>query len=63
MTLGAVSGGSLMKIGRRRAIFISSAIGLVGVLITFHMSFANLIIGRLLYGFSAGLISSITPRY
>ena len=62
MTLGAVGGGSLMKIGRRKAILIACVIGLAGNIITFFLSFWNLIIGRFLFGFSVGLFSSICPR-
>lgn len=63
MTLGAVSGGVMMKIGRRKSMFVCLAIGLVGNGITFDIhSFALIIIGRFLFGISAGLYSSIVPR-
>lgn len=63
MTIGAVMGGSLMKIGRRRAVLLSCTFGIVGNIITGYLSFTNLIIGRLLFGFSVGLFSSICPRF
>ena len=63
MTLGAVSGGQLMKIGRRKAVIIACSFGIIGNVITNFLSFYNLIIGRLLFGFSVGLFSSMVPRF
>ena len=63
MTVGAVSGGRLMKIGRRKAILVSCVFGIAGVATTYFLSFQNLLIGRLLYGFSTGLFSSMCPRF
>jgi len=39
MTIGAVSGGSLMKIGRRKAVIIACSFGIVGNVITNFLSF------------------------
>jgi len=64
MTLGAVSGGVLMQIGRRRSMFIICAICICGNLITINIkSFAMLCIGRLFYGYGVGLFSSIIPKF
>ena len=63
MTLGAMFGGQLMKIGRRKAILISCFVGVSGNVTTYFLSFRNLIIGRLLFGISVGLFSSICPRF
>jgi MFS family permease len=63
MSIGAVCGGYLMKIGRRRALLISAIIGLAGVAITFHLEFTTLLIGRFIFGLGTGLFSSICPRY
>jgi len=62
MTIGAVSGGVLMKIGRRRAQFVSIAIGIVGVLITMFFNMGTIIIGRIILGYSVGLLSTIIGR-
>ena len=62
MALGAVGGGVLMKIGRRKALFVSCAIGIVGTLITQYFDFTALMIGRFIYGYSVGLFSAICPR-
>ena len=64
MTLGAVSGGVLMQIGRRDSLFVCLTIGAVGTLTTLDInSFALINIGRFLFGFSSGLYTSITPKF
>ena len=63
MTLGAVGGGMLMRIGRRKAIMISCCIGMVGIMMTIKLNLPMLMIGRFVYGYSVGLFSSICPRY
>jgi len=63
MSVGAVAGGWLMKIGRRKAQFVNIAIGVLGTGTTMFMNFPCLLIGRFLYGLSIGLFSSVTPRY
>jgi MFS family permease len=39
MTIGAVSGGQLMKIGRRKAVLIACTFGIAGNIITNFLSF------------------------
>jgi hypothetical protein len=39
MTIGAVSGGQLMKIGRRKAVIIACSFGIIGNVITNFLSF------------------------
>lgn len=63
MTFGAVSGGLLMRIGRRRSMFVSLFIGIIGNMLSINIQFLPLlIIGRVLYGYAAGLYSSIVPK-
>lgn len=63
MTIGAVSGGVMMKIGRRKSMFICLVIGLAGNFMTIDINnFAMIIIGRFLFGISSGLYSSIVPK-
>lgn len=63
MTIGAVCGGLLMRIGRRRAVIIVNIIGVIGVAITITpLDYTRVLIGRLLLGLSVGLISSICPK-
>ena len=63
MTLGAVSGGILMKIGRRNAILIASCIGIIGVFVSSHLNMVCLLTGRFIFGYSVGLYSSVCPRF
>ena len=62
---GSVCGGLLMKIGRRHSLMIANITGLVGVALTagtFYRSIPLLMVGRMVFGFAGGLISSIGPR-
>lgn len=63
MTIGAVLGGMIMKIGRRKAILISNLIGLIGLGITMVENFNVILVGRFIFGFSVGLKSVVSPRY
>ena len=58
-----------MKIGRRESLFIAIASGLFGVTLTAILlagwntgTFWILNIGRLIFGYSTGLLSVIVPR-
>ena len=62
MTIGAIFGGILMKIGRRKSLIIICFIGMTGNLITFNFNLTSLLIGRFIFGFATGLTSSIVPR-
>ncbi len=62
MTIGAIVGGILMKIGRRKSLIIICIIGIIGNLITFNFYLTTILIGRFIFGFSTGLSSSIVPR-
>ena len=63
MTIGAISGGKLMTIGRRLALIICDIIGIIGVSITMDFHYPMLLCGRFIFGLSSGLMSSIIPRY
>ena len=63
ISVGAVSGGKLMKIGRRKACFVAIATGIFGIGITMFFHMSTLIIGRLFFGLACGFFSSIVPRY
>ena len=63
MTVGALSGGILMKIGRRKSMFICLALGLIGNGLTIDIhSFWLINAGRFLFGVQAGLYSAIVPK-
>mmetsp|Transcript_4389 Transcript_4389/g.7430 ORF Transcript_4389/g.7430 Transcript_4389/m.7430 type:complete len:123 (+) Transcript_4389:213-581(+) len=63
MTLGAVSAGSMMKLGRRKALIGSSFVGVLGICITMVLQFYCILAGRVLFGFSCGVISALIPRF
>ena len=62
-TFGALAGGELMKLGRRRVQFINIFVGLIGTGITAVFSYPTILVGRFLYGFSAGSFSCTLPRF
>ena len=62
MTFGAIVGGILMKIGRRKSLIIICFIGLTGNLISFNFYYWTILLGRFVFGFATGLSSSIVPR-
>ena len=63
MTIGAVSGGKLMSIGRRKAQYVNMTVGILGICITQYWSFPTIIIGRFLFGLCTGSFSSTVSRY
>jgi len=64
MTLGALSGGILMRIGRRKSFFIICLIAITGNCTTIYIAnFYVVILGRFIFGFSSGLFSSIAPKF
>ena len=62
LMISAALSGSLVKYGRRPALIISALIGIVGTAITIYENFWAILIGRLIYGFSVGIIAIAMPR-
>lgn len=62
MTIGAIVGGILMKIGRRKSLIIICFIGMTGNLISYNCYYWTILLGRFVFGFATGLSSSIVPR-
>ena len=62
LMISAALSGSLVKYGRRKALILSAFIGIVGTGITIVQNFWAIIIGRLFYGFSVGIIAIAMPR-
>ena len=52
---GAAIAGKVIQYGRRRAHLISCGLGIIGALITTIQSWQLLLLGRVLFGFAAGL--------
>ena len=62
MTFGAIVGGILMKIGRRKSLIMICFIGMMGNIISFNFYLWTILLGRFVFGFATGLSSSIVPR-
>ena len=62
LMIGSYVAGYLMKSGRRRVLILASFIGSIGAAITIYQNIYSIIIGRLIYGFSCGLIAITMPR-
>ena len=63
MSLGALSGGLFMKIGRRNTMFIATVIGISGIVITSFLNLPCLLVGRYLFGYSVGIYTATIPRF
>ena len=61
LMIGAVVGGKIMSYGRRRAVFIANAIGIVGSLLSVILNFELILVGRLLFGICAGMNVVVCP--
>jgi len=63
-TFGALFGGPVASgLGRWKAIILCNMILLVGAGSQFLQNFWAFAVGRLIYGYSAGLFSFLTPKY
>ena len=62
LMISAALSGTLVKYGRRQALILSAFIGIVGTAITVYENFWAILIGRLIYGFSVGIIAIAMPR-
>ena len=70
MMVGSTFGGSLIARGRLKILNIAAYIGILGVSLTLilmpdqlDLSLILILAGRLIYGFSTGLIAVAMPRY
>jgi MFS family permease len=63
LTIGAISGGSVIKIGRKKSFIYASSIALFGTLLQMFESLPCILIGRLIYGLGCGVLSIVAPRY
>ena len=62
-TIGAASGGKIMQYGRRYGLLVACTAGSFGVALTLIKDFNMQLVGRLIYGFAAGIQSVISPRF
>ena len=60
---GALSGGKIIGIGRRKSYLISCCIGIIGSALTVFQNVYALLIGRLILGLACGVMSVVLNRY
>ena len=60
---GALTGGHLMKAGRRNALLFACSLGITGVSLTARLSFGTILIGRFMYGISCGIMGITSSRF
>ena len=61
LTLGSLSGGMFIKYGRRKALINFNMIGLIGSLLSLYLNIWSMCVGRLIFGFSAGVMLCAAP--
>ena len=62
MIAAGLTGQFFLPHGRRKVLIISAYIGIIGAAITIYQRVWSIILGRLFYGFSVGMISVAMPR-
>ena len=62
LMFSAACSGRLVKYGRRNALILSAVLGIIGTGITIYENVWAIIIGRLIYGLSVGIIAIAMPR-
>jgi MFS family permease len=60
---GSLNGGRFISKGRRIAMFLAIGIGIMGCSISCLQNEIAIIFGRILFGYSSGLMSTATNRY
>lgn len=60
--IGSLYGGEFMKLGRRSTIINFNIIGLLASLTIFTLNYKVMCAGRLLFGFSSGILLCATPK-
>jgi cyanate permease len=63
MMFGSSLSGWLIIIGRAKVLKIAAIIGSIGVTLTLFVDIKMILAGRLMYGFSTGMIAVAMPRY
>ena len=63
LSAGAMFGGKIIVIGRRKTQLLMNLLGMVGVGMTLIENFWMLILGRVVYGLAVGVESVCMPRY
>ena len=62
VSIGAIVGGKIIAYGRRRSVLIFDVLGLLGSALSLIPNFYVILLGRLLYGFAAGVLVTACPK-
>jgi MFS family permease len=62
ISIGAIAGGKIISYGRRQAVLIFDLLGILGSALSIIKNFNLICIGRLIYGFSAGVLVTACPK-
>jgi MFS family permease len=63
LTIGAIFGGKIITIGRRKSYILSCVLGIAGVLLTLVTNVPCILAGRLIFGLSTGILCANVPKY
>lgn len=62
VAIGAIFGGKIIASGRRRTIFTYNVVSILGSLISLVPNLYAIVIGRLIFGFGAGVLVTACPK-
>ena len=62
VAIGAITGGKIISHGRRKSVLVFSIVSIVGSLLSLVPNLAVILIGRLIFGFGAGVIVTASPK-
>lgn len=62
-TIGAISGGTILKIGRKNTFILASVIGFIGTSASLVENLTWILSGRMVYGIGCGILSIVGPRF
>ena len=62
VSIGAIAGGKIISNGRRKAVIIFDILAIIGSLMSVITNFYVIVIGRLIFGFSAGVLATACPK-
>ena len=62
VSIGAIIGGKIITYGRRKAVLIFDLLGIIGSGLSVIPNLDVILVGRLIYGFSAGVLVTACPK-
>ena len=62
LALGCFFGGLIIPIGRRKTILIFNLLSIVGLSLSLILTFPTIIVGKLMFGITAGILSIACPK-